>query len=1359
MIGLIKKTIFFVILFIGAICDLFGQKIEAINPFPENNFASISVEQGLSQSTIYSILKDSRGFMWFGTRTGGLNKYNGYEFIVFKNDQKDVNSLANNEVVSLFEDHQGRIWIGTRNGGLNYYVPEQDVFFRLFLPGFENQTYTTTAIFQCNDNNIWIGTSKGLYSYNYENSTLDLILDSDITGSISAISVLSNRNVVVASTEKLLVYNVDTEYLSQYEFDNNLVDHAPGDKKTPLMVDIKDNIWVGSVEGLLTFSVDHELNLIKSRPFAFLPEPLKSDIRSIKSDQDGMIWFGTFLGLVKYDSGANSFVIFNKDENNPMSIKHNSIYSMFIDETNMLWVGTWGGGVNLMSGLLRKFEHFSSQINNPKSLSDNIVSSFAEGKRGIWVGTEQGGLNYFDPKLKTFKYFKIDKIGPNSNVSDHIKVLLYESDDKLWVGTFGNGLILLDLKSNSLKHFLDDKKIFSLAQTPDQNIWVGTLSGLFKLSPNGNLLDHYQHQSGIPNSLSDDLVSTMIVDENGDLWIGTKNGGLNLYNKHTNNFKRFTHNVNDKNSISSNYIFSLCNSESQTLWIGTLQGLNRLNILNGEISRISEDVNFPDQVINGILPDESKGLWLSTNKGVINYKYNENSYVKYDFSDGLQSNEFNRGSYFKASDGKLYFGGINGFNSFYPSHIEENPHVPQIQFTDFKLFYKSVKPNSPSSPLKQSISHTNEIVLSHSQSAFNIEFVALNYILPEKNQYAYYMEGVDLDWNYVGNKRSASYMNLEPGKYTFHVKASNNDNLWNEKGIGLNIVILPPFWKTPWAFLILGIILLLLLLLARAIIISRIKQQNQIEFQRREVKRIEELNNMKLRFFTDISHEFKTPLTLIASPVEKLYKYAQISDEFGYLISIAFKNVKRMMRLVDQLMTFRRIDQNSIKVSVSEYDMAQVLKEISDDFSELAVDRQIKLKFHSQNISSEKQWFDKAFLDKIVFNILSNAFKYTPKGGEISIYLTLENDYAHISINDTGVGIAPEKIHRIFDRFYTEDTHQNKSNSGAGVGLSLTKSLVEAHRGNISVESTLGKGSTFKVVLPIHRHFFSDSEIGFNEPLLQVEHLSKSNNHVPKIQMPVVSDSSSNEKIILVVEDNEDMRNYLLFHFKEYNSISAENGQEALVITQNIIPDLIISDVMMPIVDGIELLRKIRENHVTSHVPFILLSAKSEIVDKIEGVESGADIYIEKPFDLDYLKASVNNLLDLRKNLKELYSKNQLSNISNPNIPVLHKQFLEKAAALVLDNISNEKFSINELGDELGLSRSQLFRKFKIICDISPGEFIRNERLNFAYKQLLSGEFNVNEVAFKSGFSSSSYFITSFKKMFGKTPSEISKQP
>lgn len=579
-----------------------------------------------------------------------------------------------------------------------------------------------------------------------------------------------------------------------------------------------------------------------------------------------------------------------------------------MDENNTIWVGTWGAGVNLMSDLLSNFEHYLHQINDAYSLSDNIVSSFTENFLGIWIGTEQGGLNYFDPAAETFHKVNFRNVSNKNIHSEHIKSLLTDSQDNIWIGTFGDGLYKLSAGLKGSTHMLPERKIFALAQTPDGSIWVGTMNGLYRLDSGGDVIQFYTQQRENPNALADDLITSLFIDSDQELWIGTKNGGLHLYNQRSNSFKRFVYDPNDANSLNSDYVFSIAQDQAGNILVGTLQGLDMINKLNGQVTRLSESLQLSDNVINGLLGDDNGNIWLATNKGLILYDKTNQETISYDFRDGLQSNEFNRGAYFKCSAGKLYFGGINGFNRFSPNDIKENPIVPKIQFTDLKLFYKSVVPGEEGSPLEESIAETSKITLTHSQSAFSIEFVALNYILPEKNQYAYFLEGYDQQWNYVGNRRSANYMNLKSGKYTFHVRASNNDNVWNEEGISMQIIVLPPFWRTSWAYVILGLILFGMLMLARAIVISRIKQKNMLEYERSEMKRIEELNNMKLRFFTDISHEFKTPLTLIASPVEKLNKFNVNDKEFKYLISVATKNTNRLKRLVEQLMTFRRLE-------------------------------------------------------------------------------------------------------------------------------------------------------------------------------------------------------------------------------------------------------------------------------------------------------------------------------------------------------------------------------------------------------------------------------------------------------------------
>lgn len=1355
---MLKKIILIVVVILANYFRLFGEVInsydEVINPSQYNRFMKLSVEQGLSQSTVFSILEDSRGFMWFGTRTGGLNRYNGYEFTVFKNNPQNKNSLSSNEVISLYEDSSGTLWVGTRNGGLNRFDLHLENFEHIELAGVSENRYTVSSILSKDENTLWLGTCKGLYTYHILTNQTELVLGKSVAGNITSVTKYDKNRILLASTEKLTLYNIEQNRIMQYSFHPESIARAPGDKITPVFVDYLDNIWVGSVEGLMIFTLDPSDKLKEQSSLEYMPRPLKSDIRTIKAGKEGNVWFGTFLGLVSYNRAKSTFMIFENDETNPISLGHNSIYSFLVDENNTIWVGTWGAGVNLMSNVLSNFEHYHHQINNPYSLSDNIVSSFTENSQGIWVGTEQGGLNYFDPVTERFRKVNFRDENADGVQSGHIKSLLTDNQDNVWIGTFGDGLYKLIVRNKSSKHLLADEKIFALAQTPDKSIWVGTISGLYRISINGEILEYFTPQKENPNSLADDLITSLFTDADGELWVGTKNGGIHLYNPRTHDFKRFSYNPEDENSLNSDYVFSIAQDQNNRILVGTLQGLDIINKLNGRVSRYSEFIQLSDNVINGLLTDDTGIIWLSTNKGLVMFDKSSQKTTSYDYRDGLQSNEFNRGAYFKCSAGKLYFGGINGFNRFSPNDIKENPIVPKIQFTDLKLFYKSVVPGEEGSPLEKSIAETSKITLTHSQSAFSIEFVALNYILPEKNQYAYFLEGYDQQWNYVGNRRSANYMNLKSGKYNFHVRASNNDNVWNEEGISLQIIVLPPFWRTSWAYVILGLILFGMLMLARAIVISRIKQKNILEYERSEMKRIEELNNMKLRFFTDISHEFKTPLTLIASPVEKLNKFNVNDKEFKYLISVATKNIKRLKRLVEQLMTFRRLEKDALNLSVRQNDLEALVREVVEDFEEMADNKQIRLKLHCQKLFDNPQWFDRNFLDKILFNLISNALKYTPKGGEITVFVTIEQDYASIKVRDSGVGIDSKRIHKIFDRFYTTDSPDKISSSGTGIGLSLAKSLVEIHKGTITVESKPNIGTTFTVSIPVVLDAFEAQEIFRKE--FETDYQPVLPNGGENQNKQTVNEYENNkDKVILIVEDNEDLKNYLASCFKEFNTVLADNGAEAIEITENIIPDVIISDVMMPKMDGMEFCKRIRENDVTSHIPLILLTAKTDISDKIEGIETGADAYIEKPFDLDLLKATVSNLLQQRQNLKKLYSKNLLFDNNEAGITPFQKKFLDNAQQVILQNISEESFSINELGEALNLSRSQLFRKFKTICDINPGEFIRNERLKYAMQLLKTGEHNVNEIADRSGFSSASYFITCFRKKFGKTPNEL----
>lgn len=1315
-------------------------------------FKKISVENGLSQSTVFCILKDSKGFMWFGTRGGGLNKYDGYNFTVYKNNPNDSSSLSNNEVISLLEDHTGKLWIGTRKGGLNKYNATNESFiqYRESDNPESIRGNTVNVIFEDSKYNLWIGTSAGLNLYKngkFIHNAVPEITDQHIT----SIDEDSQGNLYISDKKGLFVYYSKANKTVYIENKDITQEASNSNYSIPILVDSKNKKWIGSSYGLRLLKNDN--SLVNFEDYFELNWGPASETRQIIEDKKGNLWIGTLQGLFKYNPTTRKLELFQKDENDPLSLSHNSIYSIYEDNTGTIWIGTWGGGVNMLTDKLLKFEHHNHQSFNPQSLSNNVVSSFEEDENGIWIGTELGGLNFLKSGSNQFIHYQQNESDKYALSSNHIKTLCHDSKGRLWIGTFGAGLNLMDKETGKFRQFLDGGKIFSLVEGPEGFLWVGTMHGLYRFNYEKKEWKQYNYKPNDNNSLSHSFVNVMFVDSGKNLWIGTKEAGLMKYNKTGDNFIRYHNIPNDTTSLLSNYVISINEGTEGELLIGTNNGLCQYNYATDNFAAI-EIPGLPDKNINGILCDTKKNYWISTNNGITKYSSDGPS-INYDINDGLQSREFNRSSYFKSSSGKFYFGGINGFNAFYPDIIPVNNEVPAIIVTDFKISNRSAKPLEKGSPLTHPISDTKEITLRHDQSDFSFEFVALNYIAPEKNKYSYKLEGYNSKWINANNNRTATYTNIKPGNYTFRVKGANNDNVWNNEGVAIKLRIKPPIWKTFAAYITYALLLISFLALFRKIITFRIEQQNILKNERLEKKRIEELNQMKLRFFTNVAHEFRTPLTLISGPLSKMSSYHNDNEEQKYLMSIVQNNVKRLLVLVNELMDFRKAENEKLKLHISNSDIADFLNDLIECFRENAMVKNIILDFQYELNGQKESWFDNGVLDKVVFNLLSNAIKYTPNDGEINVLLEIVNKHAVIKVKDSGNGIPKNELSNVFDRFY--QVEEEKSNiSGTGIGLAFAKRLIEAHKGTIEVESTMGKGSTFIVNIPISKDAYPEKYLASGEGK-KLEVLKETIPNSVKGEKTVETVEKSNNKI-LIVEDNDELREYLESQFKNYHISTAKNGKSGLKTAQKEIPDIIISDIMMPEMDGLEMCTHLKTQFSTSHIPIILLTAKTEMSQKIEGIETGADAYIEKPFDLQFLEATIKNLLNQRKALRKRYAENLDSDIDEIPINPHEKRFIEKVNKLIEKNISNPDFSVENLALELGMSRSQLFRKFRASFELSPSEIIRIERLKYSKKLLSGGEYNINEIADLVGFKSSSYFITSFKKHFGITPNDYLKE-
>jgi signal transduction histidine kinase/ligand-binding sensor domain-containing protein/DNA-binding response OmpR family regulator len=1155
-----------------------------------------------------------------------------------------------------------------------------------------------------------------------------------------------------ATWDRLIRYHPEKDSYDELTFSPDSFADFDG-SITPLLLDSHNMLWLGTPGGLKKVDTDEGFNFTSDEYPGVEWAASFSYIRTIKETKDGIIWFGTENGLYAFSPEHSDLKEYKTDQNNPASLGNYSIYSIFEDRVGTLWIGTWSG-ISILDKRKYEFTNYTHLHNDPGSLNNNMISSFQEDRQGMWIGTEQGGLNFSNKERTEFIAYQYNENVPSSLPSNNVKSIFMDSNQDLWVGTFKGGLSLH--KGNGIfENFLEGRSIYTIVETSAGKLLIGGRTGLHKMDLKTREFSRqvFPPSSGIRNLES--FIIVLHVDSKNRIWIGTRNDGVYLYDAERAIFKQFQSSKSDTTTISGNYVISFCEDPQHNIWIGTNSGLNRFEEASQSFERISHRIGLEDYVINGLLTDKDGRLWISTNTGIYNYNPESGELRHYDHLDGLQSNEFNRGACYKNSAGEMYFGGVSGFNVFRPEEIKMNPDAPPVIITDLKLFNESVIPGEKNSPLERHISETKKIVLSHHQSSFSFDFVALNFLIPEKNSYEYKLEGYDEQWNKSGRSRTAAYMNLSPGNYTFHVKGTNNDGVGSDTGSSIDIEIKGPYWATPVAILIYFLALIGLLMSLIRIVRYRTEKENELKLERAEKDNLRELNHMRLQFFTNISHEFRTPLTLISGPLDKLMS-GKYERQREYLSGLMKSNVNRMLRLVNQLMDFRKLENEKMPLHIRQGNLDDLVSQIVLGFEELVGKKMIELKYQSEYQMSEgaTQWFDEGIIDKVTYNLLSNAFKFTPEQGIIKVGLLLTDDIATLVVSDTGKGIAPEKVTRIFERFYSENSEVYE---GTGIGLSLSKRLVDLHRGEIIVDSEKGKGASFKVILPIGKDAFSDGEIitntenpRYDRPELEKGHSLPTLNGLD--EEPGMSCST-----ILIVDDNNELSAYLADHFKDYHTLVAENGKVAYEIALKKTPDIIISDIMMPVMDGLEFCAKIKQNFLTSHIPVVLLTARSAVEQKIEGLETGADAYLEKPFDAEYLSVLVENLLMQRRKLKEKFA-GQTDFIPDQDaVRNGDKVFFERVNEVVLVHVSDPEFSVEQLLIEVGISRSQLYRKFKAISDKNPSEYIRILRLKHASMLLVKNEYTISEIAFMSGFGNVSYFNTCFKRHFGISPGKYNR--
>ncbi len=1349
---------------------------------PSFRFENLSVEEGLSQSSATAIVQDQKGFLWIGT-DDGLNRYDGYTFKVYRHEINDPASLIENFIESLYYDSV--LWIGT-NKGLSRY----DEFMDQFTNDFKiNEVFSGRigAITTDQKKNVWLGAAApshvkaGVYYMDPSGKSVTKIQYEKLNRNVWA-SCRDSKGILWFGTDGRGVSSIDPvskRVLKTIDLPGHLKKTC---RVTCIIEDSNHNYWFGTDEGLVRYNDQRSDSIMVYQQNARAGSISNNYVEDIHEDKKTKkIWVGTLAGINILDPISNQFVTIKHEPERKESLAENRVIQIIEDRSGNKWIGYYYAGLGKIMHN-KGFQVYSEHgLPNRKLLTSNIEDIFQDKSGGIWASSLGGGLNHLTRPKEVYEVSDVIQAKQKVNWLTNTAVTAFTQgkDGIFWLGTWGDGIFSFDSR---IKNFVNyrlpvNNEVFSIFEESPTTILAGNnRSGLYRFNKVDKSFKRLIPDERLPQTLKSTSFSNIFSDSHGRIFATSFTYGMiYLFNR---NLDRFFPIGIDKNGIyyddRSNIVSAMITDS--ILWIGTNQGLAKYELHHVKDSTYLKLKNvyrqkdgLPSEVINGILEDHKQNLWLGHTRGLTKFNPKSLELTNFDVSDGLPGYEFNSASASRFSNNELAFGSTKGLVIFHPDSLKSNEHAPTVEFTDIKISTKSVviKGTGDTDPdrftIDQAVGFTKELILPYDFKILSFEFAALEYTVPKKNRYQYKLEGFDKDWVST-ETRMATYTNLSPGNYTFLIKASNNDGVWSEQPATMAVTILPPPWKTWWAYSLYISIGIVLLIFARQQVIRRERLKNEVNLKKMEAEKYREIDTLKSRFFANISHEFRTPLTLILGPLEKYLKAPGNSPGRQTELTSMHQNAVRLLNLVNQLLDLSRFEAGSMKLAVSVGELVQFVTTIMSEFQSLADSKQIRFSLvHSE--PTVQLYYDRDKLGKILNNLLANAFKFTPEGGEVTISIhrgnnhnEFENGYAIISVKDSGIGIASEQLPKIFDRFYQVDNTLTRAYEGSGIGLALTKELVQLCHGTIAVESEVGKGSTFTICLPLGNSAFREEEVitPVAEPALDWKRGNFDKDEL-EIEKEAMGDESSHfDTSVLIIEDNTDLRAYLKNELStSYHVIEAVDGNQGVEIAIREIPTIIISDLMMPGKDGMKVCELLKEDERTSHIPIILLTAKAEMESKLQGYRIGADEYMAKPFQMAELQLRIENLITNRKRLREKYSMAIELKPSELKSESMEDRFLKKVMTVVESHIMDPSFGLEQFASAVGMSKIQLYRKLKALTQHTPNEFIRDIRLQRANQLLRNRTGNVAEVAYQVGFKNLSYFSKTFKEKFGKTPSEL----
>ncbi len=1336
---------------------------------------------GLSGTSSYGFYQDSKGFLWIPTYSG-LNRFDGYNFEVYEHNTSDTTSINSTNVNVVFEDSSGSLWVGT-NFGLNKYDYKYDNFrqYHLLVKNIEIDL-TVKTILEDKHKLLWLVTSHGIVHFDPKSGKYDFYnhqFRNDGTPAHSKYNqaVIDQKGnlwigsddhaVLIFDTQKLQFMNIQEYTGISYQFPDRTVLVVHQNKSGQILFGTQR-------AGIVLY--DPAKKIFQQCGYSTNPENLlDGGIYSIITDRRGITWVGTeHNGLKTYQTQTNQLI----DANHLIDLPNvrKAKFHCYEDKLGDLWFGIQYRGIYHKISSVKPFHSIGNSNNPHQELSHFIIKSIILDSNGnLWIGTDGGGLNVLWKGAKEFSIFTTS--GKGAILNDKAIIKLYEDHRGwIWIGTYLNGFYCYQGKGKDLINYKVpgseienwNNYIFDVLEDAHGNMWIGANGGgLYYLNIKDGLISDNSHPivAGKTETIKP-FINALTFDKDSSLWIGTYNG-LFCWNKKKDTFRSYLMSEGD---LINDVVFTITKDKQDQIWFGTLSGLYKYNPKTLKPERFSTNDGLCGNSIMSIETDSQNNLWISTTSGISKRNAKTGNFQNYYVYDGLPCNEYRPGASYKDNLGNLYFGGIDGLVFFNPDSIKDNSIQPNLIFTSLKIFNQEIKFNSneTNNILKKDINETDTITLNYTHKSFSIEFAAINFSVPEKIKYAVQLEGFNSFWEYKDYKqRYANYTNLNPGTYFLNVKSTDLDGIWINKARRLCIIVKPPFWLTWWAFLLYISAMLVAAYYARRIALFRITMKNELHLEHVEREKLAEINQSKMQFFTNISHEIRTPLTMLIAPLERLTE-TNLNEFQKKNVNYIYRNTKRLERIVNQLLELQKIENTNLKLKARKIDLVQFLKEIIALFEEAASDQKIHLLFEP-HCDELQVWIDPEKMDKVIFNLLSNAFKFTSSDGVIttSISVSRNNENAEgeffIAVSDTGCGMNQIHLGRIFDRFYKIENKLTEKTIGTGIGLHLSKELIERQYGKISVSSREGFGSTFTLSLPLGNKHLKPEEIYQQESVTSTfQHEEK-----PLIEKSPIStnpeeteyQSNSEKKLILLIEDDIDILNYLEDEFAtNYQVIKANNGTDGWDLAFDRIPDLIVSDIMMPGIDGLQLCKKIKSTIETSHIPVILLTAKTGVDHEIEGLETGAEEYVQKPFHPRLLKLKIEKILEAREAIKQKFTKNSSFVTMEMTVTSADEKFLQKAIDFVKDNLSDADLNIEQMSSALNISRAHLYRKLKGITGQNPTEFIRTIRLKQAAYLLSQEKLNVSEIAYMVGFNSHQYFTNSFQKYFNMSPTEYSRK-